>query len=196
MMDLSDWSKTIGNLIVALGGFGAVIGFFANWWGTRIAERISNRERAQHEQELERLKTQLEVSKVMVARYNEQQFTLYSEVWSSLFDLFSIGEDLWNRAERQKLVKFAKQLRLTKDAVGKGSLFIEDEHYRQLREILDAFANYEAGKNRLVELRESREVQNYEIEQIITNRQHLDRYTALIYEIRDSFKRQLHVQLN
>lgn len=40
-MDLSDWSKTIGSFIVSLGGFGAVIGFIANWWGNRIAERIS-----------------------------------------------------------------------------------------------------------------------------------------------------------
>ena len=138
--------KEVVNIVGSIGGVGAIIVWLANWWGNRIAERISNKEKAQHEQELERIKTQLEITKAMVGRYNEQQFTLYNELWSSLFDLFSIGDDLWTRAERQKLVKFAKQLRSTKEAVEKGSLFIEDDHYQQLHNILDAFANYEAEK--------------------------------------------------
>jgi hypothetical protein len=88
-MDFLDWLKVVGNVIGSIGGIGAIIAFFANWWGNRIAEKISNKEKAQYEQELERLKTQLELTKTMVARYSEQQFTVYNQLWSSLYDLLA-----------------------------------------------------------------------------------------------------------
>ena len=194
-MDFLDWLKVVGNVIGSIGGIGAIIAFFANWWGNRIAEKISNKEKAQYEQELERLKTQLELTKTMVARYSEQQFTVYNQLWSSLYELLTTGDELWMHAERQKLLRFAKQLRLTKDAVEKGSLFIEDELYQKLRDILEVFSNYEAGKSHLIDLRELGNIQDYEIQQITANRQHLNLYTILISEIRSSFKRQLNVQI-
>ncbi|RJP53883.1 MAG: hypothetical protein C4586_00735 [Anaerolineaceae bacterium] len=195
-MNFWEWVKVIGNIVGSVGGIGAIIAWSANWWGNRIAEKISNAEKAKHEQELERLKAQLESAKMMIAKYNEEQFTLYNQLWSSLFKLRSIGDELWNRAEKQKLIKFIKQLKQTKDAVEKGSLFIEDGHYRQLHEILDAFSKYQDGKNRLIELRELGNVQDYEIQQIVANRHYLDQYTQLIYEMRNSFRRQLNVQIH
>jgi hypothetical protein len=205
-MELQTVAKIIWYVIISLGGFGSVIGFIAKWWGDRIAEKLSNAEKAKHDreleqekakhnQELERIKAQLESTKMMVVKYNEQQFTLYNQLWSSLFELRSIGDELWERAEKPKLIKFIRQLKLTKDAVEKGSLFIEDRHYQQLRETLDAFSRYHDGKNRLIELRELDTVDDYQIQQIVANRNYLDQYTELIHEIRSSFRRQLNVRI-
>lgn len=205
-MTFLEWLKLIGNVVGSIGGIGAIIVWSANWWGNRIAEKISNAEKAKHDRELEqekakynheleRIKAQLESTKMMVVKYNEQQFVLYNQLWSSLFELRSIGDELWERAEKPKLVKFIKQLRLTKEEIEKGSLFIEDRHYLQLHEVLDAFSRYQDGKGRLIELRQLDDVQAYEIQQIVANRDHLDRYIALIQEIRNSFRRQLNVRI-
>jgi len=205
-MNFWEWVKVIGNIVGSVGGIGAIIAWSANWWGNRIAENISNKEKAKyekelevqkakHNQELERIKAQLESTKMMVVKYNEQQFVLYNKLWSSLYDLRTIGDDLWERAERSKLEKFIKQLKSTKVEIEKGGLFIEDRHYMQLHDVLDAFSRYQDGKGRLIELRQLDDMQDYDIQQIVANREYLDQYTALIREIRNSFRRQLNVRI-
>ena len=196
-MSNSDWPKVIFEILGSIGGIGAIIAFFANWWGNRIADKISNEEQARHEQELERLKTQLEITKSMVARYSEEQFTIYNKLWSSLYDLRAAGDKLWEIANERNLISFAKQLRDTKSSVEKGSIFIEDDHYQQLHTLLQVFSNYETGKKRLVELRNRGEhIDEHEVQQITANRQSLDEYVELISEIRKTFRLQLNVQAN
>jgi len=193
---LKSFWTLIRDFIAPIGGLGAIIGFIANWWASRIAERISNKEKAQHEQELERLKTQLELTKTMVARYSEQQFIVYNQLWSSLYDLRVAGDKLWERANEANLRNFARQLKTTTTSVEKGGLFIEDEHYRQLHRILEIFSNYETGKKRLIEIRENDYVGEYEAHQITENRNILEEYIELISVIRKSFRNQLNVHAN
>lgn len=196
-MDLLDWSKTIGSLIVSLGGFGAVIGFFANWWGNRLAERISNKEKAQHEQELEKLKTQLELTKSMVARYSEQQFVTYNLLWSSLYDLKVTGDELWELANRKNYNAFTKQLKITRDSIERNGLFIEDEHYRRLQELMAEFKEYQLGKDNLIQGRENAPFNlDNEWGQRMANREHWAEYTRLIVDIKNAFRRQINVQFN
>jgi hypothetical protein len=194
-MTFADWLKEVVNIVGSIGGVSAIIVWLANWWGNRIAERISNKERAQHEQELERLKTQLELTKSMVARYSEQQFAIYNTLWANLYKLRVAGDKLWECAIENNLQLFGAQLKATTEAVETGGLFIEDDHYQQLHNVLQTFASYETGKGRLIELRQGDYVGEYELRQITENRIILEEYSRLISEIRTSFREQLNVHV-
>jgi hypothetical protein len=192
-MNFLDWLKASFDVVGSIGGVGAVIAFLANWWGNRIAERITNKEKAKYEQELERLKTKLEITKTMVARYNEQQFATYNLLWSSLYELRVAGDKLWESANESNLRSFGGQLKITSEAIEKGGLFIEDEHYQSLHGVLQTFASYETGKGRLIELRQGDYVGDQELRQITKNRTILEEYSRLISDIRSSFRKQLNV---
>ena len=59
---------------------------------------------------------------------------------------------LWTTANKQNLRKFSQQLKNTIDEVERSYLFIEDNHYTELSELLREFKNYEIGKKKLVQL--------------------------------------------
>jgi hypothetical protein len=132
----------------------------------------------------------------MVARYSEQQFTIYNQLWASLYDLRTAGNKLWERANERNLKNFSRQLKTTSEVVEKGGLFIEDGHYNQLHTVLETFSNYETGKGRLIELRQGDYVGELELQQITSNRNILEEYSRLISEIRNSFRNQLNVHTN
>ena len=196
-MNFSDWSKAVFDVVGSIGGIGAIIVFLANWWGNRIAEKVSNKERAKYVQELEKLKLQLELNKINVSRYNEQQFNAYSLLWASLYDLKSAGEQLWDSANQQNLVSFAGMLRSTKEVIEKNGLFIEEHHYAQLRRLMRIFSDYEFGKKRLIELKTTDRIDPRFIDDLVeTNHGDLVECIRVIDEIGTTFRRQLNVQIS
>jgi Cdc6-like AAA superfamily ATPase len=194
-MNFSDLLSNVIDIVASIGGVGAIIVGLAYWLANILSEKVLNREKAKYEQELEKLKMQLELAKTINARYNEQQFSVYSKLWTSLYDLRDAGDRLWKTANRQALVRFAEQLRITREEVEKNGLFIEDEHFHQLFLVLDVFANYGDGKRRLIQIREIGAVRENIITQVLANREHLNEYEKVINEIRKSFRKQLNVQI-
>src|SRR5690349_3590241 len=94
-----------------LGGVSVVVLGLSAWVGRVWAARISETERARHAEELERLKLQLDLAKTQVQRISEAKFKLYNDVWSSLQDVRSIGDRLWERASKDELQEFIEALR-------------------------------------------------------------------------------------
>ena len=190
-----DWFKEIANIVGSIGGIGAIIVWLANWWGNRIAEKVSGKERAKYEQELERLKHQLELNKISASRYSEQRFNAYSLMWSGLYELKDAGNQLLDLANQQNLSVFAGKLRTTREVIEKNCLFIEESHYSQLRRLMRIFSDYEFGKKRLIELRRGDHVDRVLIDDLIdTNREDLVECIRVIDEIGVSFRQQLNVQ--
>jgi len=130
-------------------------------------------------------------------RYSGQQFELYSKLWYSLCDLKSTADMLWTTANKQNLRKFSQQLKNTIDEVEKSYLFIEDNHYTELSELLREFKNYEIEKKKLVQLymgagSREQQVNDDEIRRLIEhNRENKERYELLVKEIGDNLKRQI-----
>lgn len=194
-MTFLDWLKLVGNVVGSIGGIGAIIVWSANWWGNRIAEKLSSKERAKYEQELERLKHQLELNKINASRYSEQRFNAYSLMWSNLYELKFAGRQLLDLANQQNLSEFAGKLRTTEEVIEKNCLFIEQNHYSQLRRLMRIFSDYEFGKKRLVELRRNDRVDRILIDDLVdTNREDLIECIRVIDEIGISFRQQLNVQ--
>lgn len=200
----------LGAIVVSVGGTSAIVLALAKWFGDRLANKLLEEDKAKYQEELEGLKTkyqteletkktELEKSKTIFLRYSEHQFNLYNDLWKSLCDLKHIGEELWERAEIQKVKDFSKQLKTTKLTVEKSALLIEDNHYKDLIKILDNFGKFEFGKMTLISLRnrQAHELENYgvndgEIRRVIDrNRQTKQEFVSLVENLSNEFKRQI-----
>ena len=201
-MDLREFFSQIWQLIQdvigPLGGLAAIIAGLSAWIGNVWANRILEKDKAKHAREIELYRTQLELSKSIISRYSEHQFEAYNQLWTSLFDLKNLGDTLWERANPTNLRNFSKQLRSTKVMVGRMSLFIEDEHFAQLKRLLSGFSEYQLGKQKLIEIRAGDRIDVNEIEQfsqIQENQLRLQEYSRLINDIRDSFRQQINLSV-
>ena len=200
----------LGAIIVSDGGTSAIVIVLAKWFGDRIANNLLEKNKAKYQEELEGLKTkyqteletkksELEKSKTIFLRYSEHQFNLYNELWKSLCDLKNIGEELWERAEIQKVKDFSKQLKTTKLTVEKSAILIEDIHYKDLINILDNFGKFEFGKMTLISLR-NRQAQELEIfginkgeirRVIDENEKTINEFVRMVDKLSTEFKKQI-----
>lgn len=130
-------------------------------------------------------------------RYHESQFTLYNTLWGSLYKLKLVGDALWKSANILNLQRFAEQLRETEDVIGENFLLIEEEHFQELKRLIQESWNFRLGKERLINLYEKRErykhmVYKGDIEEMIRhNRKIKNEYEYLIFEVGHHLKRQL-----
>ncbi len=189
--------KLIVEFVAPLGGLAFVIAGISSFFANKIAERKLEELKIKHSKEIELYRTQLEIARTSFARYSEQQFTSYNQLWSSLFDLKTRGDQLWKLANDQNFHPFIKQLKETQEMIERNSLFIEDDHYEQLQQLLKMLSEYELGKKRLIELRRQDNIDPAEIHLWINhNGYFLEQYTPLIAAIRKNFKQQINVKLD
>ena len=184
----------------------ALSSYFGKLWASKILES----DRAKYNSELEGLrnvfnkeleyyKNQLELNKAALSRYSEYQFHLYNELWQHLCDLRFSGDKLWDEANVGNLKDFSQQLFTTKNHVIKSSLLIEDDHYTQLLAVLDIFANYQIGKQKLIEIRLQDAPSHAVFQQVLQqqgsilgdNRLKKMEYDSLLDLLKKSFKNQL-----
>jgi hypothetical protein len=146
--------------------------------------------------DIEDLKNSLDISNKVVSRYYEQQFNVYSTLWNSLYDLKEVANALWLDASQKNYNSFVKQLKITIEEIERKSIFIEDENYTELNELLQRLARYQVGKFKLIEAR-ARDLERERIERIIDqNEAIVQAYNELINKIRKSFKKQLFYNFN
>jgi hypothetical protein len=193
-MTWSDVWKIVLTGIGSVGGIGAIILWIGNW----VAKNYSDKIIIGYEN---RLKTQLDLFKDTVNRYNQNQFDKYCEIWSSLFQLEQAGDDLWQEVNQNNMDKFVENLRSTNDLIGKNSLFIEEAHYSDLQQLMKKFGEYHDGKNKLNLLYSQQNWHNINYPIAIddwasNNKKTLDAYKKLLDKIRKSFRKQVHFQDN
>jgi hypothetical protein len=144
-------------IIGILGGMsviGVVIFGLSRWLGAIWSNRILAKEKVKYDEQIELLKHNLSIAQENITRFNNKQFDSYMSLWSSLQDLKFAGEELWEEANKEKLVKFSTALWDTDKLLEKSRLFLESKHYTELKGILRIFKDYEFGKIRLIELRD------------------------------------------
>lgn len=192
-----------------VGGIGVVVTGLSGWLGKVWADRIMQKEIAEHKNELEKIKKMytkeiekykidLEISKSKLHRYNKFQFRIYNNLWKELYKMKSLSDDLWANANNQNLLKFTSQLNKVKEKIHMNALLIEENNYKKLISIIDKFNNYKIGKGKLVDLKnETRTdnlntIDNQEIEDLVSNNKYIyDNFRDLLKKIYKNMKEQI-----
>jgi len=182
-MEFNEIVSILLAFLASMGGAAAIIIAVSKWIGQIWADRQS-----------EQFKNQLEISRSILLRYTGEQFSLYNKLWHSLHELKKSGDALWNIANRGNLQSFSNQLRKTSDEIEKNYLLLEEKHYDELMEILNALKKYDFGKKRLIELRQQNieDIDDYQINTLIQNNENLKaQYDKLLNQLRDDFRKQI-----
>ena len=195
-MEWADIIKIITGLIVTLGGAGAIILGLSKFIGELFAKQYEEKIKTRFQHEINEYQSQLDIIKQTTLRYSDKQFELYNLLWSSLYDLKTLADELWIQASSRNMDKFVKQLRKTKIDVEKASLFIEDNHYDELSNILKQFSDYQIGKSLLIDFRiENGNENDFELNNMILHNGSLKgQYERLIKTIKDDLSRQIRGQ--
>jgi Fe2+ transport system protein B len=192
-MNWNEIFQIVSGVIISVGGAGAIIWKLSSYLGEIWAKKHLESIKKEYQKEIEAYKSQLDMLKETSLRYSGQQFELYNNLWHSLYALRSTADVLWEEAREQNLIKFSQQLKKTMDEVEKSYLFIEENHYRELKDLLKQFSDYQFGKTKLIQLYKQRtDVNHQEIGQWIDhNRERKEKYEELIDKIKEDLKRQI-----
>ncbi len=199
----------IGALVISIGGTTVIILALAKWFGDFLSRRLFDNYKNKHERELieltsmyssklEETKNELEKAKASFLRYSEKQFDLYNDLWKILLHTKKQADLLWEKATPNQIPSFSEQINLTRDAVSDNMLFLEEEHFNDLDNIIKEFENFVFGKYKLINLRDTkrRKIEDMidvgDVKQAISiNQSTKNKYDALIIKIGKSFRNQI-----
>lgn len=208
IIDMMEVFKLAGAMLASVLLGGGIVAFIvkliANWLSKRTLDYYNN----QHAKELERIKAEylealaktnheLEKAERRHYLYSQSQFELYNSLWKQLVYTKRLADELWRKADPQKLPSFADQIGQTKFVIEENMLLIEEEHYNKLVNLMEEFENFKIGKQKLVEIRQSSTdeiLANIDdvSDMIRDNKDSKDRYDVLVSHIGDSFRKQIH----
>lgn len=181
-----------GAIIIAVGGAGGLIISLSNYFGKVLADRYIERTKTTFQKEINEYQSKLDILKQTTLRYSDKQFEHYSKLWTTLVELRTLGDELWNSATSQNLAKFSKQLKLTKTEIEKSAIFLEDDYYKEIMATLKFFSEFELGKVRLIDYREQEGFDTYFVNDMIAkNKDKKEKYERLITQIKFDLQRQL-----
>jgi hypothetical protein len=131
-------------------------------------------------------------------KYADTQLTVYDEIWKSLFSLKLAGDDLWESASYDNIIKFSQVLNDVTHMVEEKAIFLVENDYEELKRLLNIFSAYRLGKLRLYEIRQYdiHQVVDYVPEdmaqrQIQENRRHKEEYEVVLESVKVSFRTRL-----
>lgn len=85
------------------------------------------------------------------AKYNENQFNEYQDLWNKLIDLKISADELWENVDMKTLYIFEQKYNLIDEYITRNSIIIDLKHYKDLEKLLNLFKFYGIGKNKLFE---------------------------------------------
>lgn len=195
-MTVWEIAKIVFGIISTVSISGAVVWWFVKLSAKTLADNYKKKIEHDFEKKLESYKSQLEVIKATALRYNDKQFELYIDLWKNLQELKFACIDLWNAANVQNLKKFDIALKKTHRQIETTSILLEENHYRELSEIIRNLQEYDNGKEKLIAARRE-QAQEEEIQQLIEfNRQRKDQCLQIIEAMKNSIKATIKGQVN
>ncbi|MBL6444705.1 hypothetical protein JMN32_00185 [Fulvivirga sp. 29W222] len=192
-MSLLDVIKVVSGIIVSLAGAGGIVFFLVKLSANTLADNYKQKVKHSFEKELESYKSQIDILRATVLKYNDRQFELYLDLWRNLQELKFACIDLWNIADKMKLVTFRRALIKCDRQIETSSILIDVDHYSELRRIIQSFQDYNFGKERLIESRSltgvSGRITAPMIQEMINhNRLAMERCLELIESIKDEIQ--------
>ena len=191
-------------ILGVFGGITSIITIVSAWsgkvWANKILQdQMNNHNRAMAEisaklqKDIDQSKNQLDSLKEYSIRYSEHQFKLYTELWSELYSLMIIADELWDNTNQLNLKKFVIQLKQTTNQVKMNALLIEKGHLSELLNLFKELGDYRLGKQTLIEYRDNGTyIDDMAIFQMIDHNLKLkERFSKILNRLEIEFCRQL-----
>jgi hypothetical protein len=178
-MDTLTIIKIIFGIFASVTSAGAIIWWFVQLTANTLAEHYKKKIEHDFEMKLEGYKSQLDILKATTLKYNDRQFELYIDLWKNLQNLKFTCIDLWNKATRANLRKFQTSLINTHRQVETTSILIEEDHYKEIIEVISNLQEFDNGKEKLITKLNTAE--EWEINELIFyNRERKDKCLEII----------------
>lgn len=196
-MSIDEIFKISSAILGSVGGAAVIIFALSSWLGKVWANRILEKDRLKYSTELERIKNQLhseaEKQQFVFSLYFEGQFKLYNDLWVSLSELQNEVEKLWAEASTRNLRTFVSALSKAKQQIRNSALLIDQNHYKEIMDVIDSLENYHVGKEKLINTRRNIEnVSQGEIHEIIErNRHNRERINTFVEHMLDEMRGQI-----
>jgi hypothetical protein len=185
-MDIFTIVKIISVTIATFSFAGIIMWWFVQLTATTLADNYKKKIEHDFEKKLEGYKLQLEVIKANTLKYNDKQFELYIELWRNLQDLKFSCIDLWQLADQRNLRKFDVALKKTHRQIEITSILLEENHHKELSEIITNLQEYDNGKGKLIYAKNNFADRKQISEIIEFNRQRKDRCLEIIEVMKKS----------
>jgi hypothetical protein len=141
------------------------------------------------------LTMELEIAKLKIGPYSQKQFELYNQLWINLIDLKYSMLELWGQASEDRFTEFSRSLDETTIRLEKSALIIEEQHYRDLINILNEFSRYQFGKRSLIDYKKEQPIASYDHDyvqlMIAENKASKDRLLNYLPQIRNCLRNQI-----
>ncbi|OFI34209.1 hypothetical protein [Alteromonas lipolytica] len=189
--------KVSGAILGSVGGAATIIIALSSWLGKVWANRILEKDKLAYSTELERLKSQLntnaEKQQYIFSLYFEGQFKLYNDLWVSLSHLQDEVEKLWSEASIKNLRTFVLALSTAKKQIRGSALLIDQNHYKEIMEVIYNLENYQIGKEHLINMRRNVEnISQFDVQEIIEqNRHNRERINAFVEHMLEEMRGQI-----
>lgn len=187
--------ELIFQILATLGGAGVVVIGLSKLLGNIWQDRLKEQERKRTELELEAVRQLYNTRRVQADKFAGSQYDIYLELWETLQALRLTVDALWEQVTKQNISNLVRQLRTTKQKVNNWSIFFDEDHLQELRNLIKAIESFSTGKLSLEEIR-SRNDLNYlrvdEIKnQVERNRHYKDQLEELLENLRRNFRERL-----
>lgn len=121
--------------------------------------------------------------------FTERQFRLYNSLWESLIELKNSMNELWDLANKKNVLAFSSTLRKVLGDIEKNRLVLSEIDYNNLQEIL-SLKNFEMGKKKLIELRNSDDIPLDRANELIKdNLDNKESFERLLDKLYNGFKK-------
>jgi hypothetical protein len=164
-MEIKEVFEIAGAILASLGGGSAIVLSFSSWFGKVWANRILEKEKAEHSKDLEQYKRELSEELEKVKSLNDKalyvskvqydnEYRIYLEIWSALNEAIIFSEMLYpivektpeDKEEKQKFKeekykKFAEKYNLYSFLIDKYAPFYKKEFYDSFKEVRKLCSN-------------------------------------------------------
>ena len=163
--------------------------------GDFIRDRAKVKYSSQFDHLLEDHRHKLAMQSIKTERYLSSQYDGYVAVWKTLTDLQASMEKLWHEVNEDNVIAFAEALHAANAYVESWSIFFEQAHYQEIKQILLLLKNIRLGKGQLLYVRRLSALNCFYAEtircQVEENHHQRALFNKLLEGVRVSFNKRL-----
>lgn len=183
-------------ILATVGGTGVIVMGVSKVLSNVLQDRLKEQERKRTELELEATRHLHNTRRVQADKFAGSQYEIYLELWETLQALRLTVDALWEKVTKQNISNLIRQLHTTKQKVNNWSIFFDEDHLQQLRDIIKAIESFSTGKLSLEEIRSRNDFNYLRVDEIKNQVERNQHYKYQLEELLENLRRNFRDRLS